>query len=86
MGYGVAMRTRAYRHLSADERETVSLGLAHGHSVRAMAAILRRAPSTVSREVTRNMTRGQPYRACPAQTQAIVRARQPRRLRKLADP
>jgi hypothetical protein len=28
MGYGVAMQTRPYRHLSAEEREAVSLGLA----------------------------------------------------------
>jgi transposase, IS30 family len=30
MGYGVAMHTRSYRHLTAEERETMSLGLAHG--------------------------------------------------------
>ena len=80
------MHTRSYRHLSADERETLSLGLAHGHSVRTMARVLGRAPSTVSREVARNATRGQPYRAWTAQTQAVARAGQPRRLRKLADP
>ncbi|NJN70819.1 MAG: IS30 family transposase [Nitrospira sp.] len=79
------MHTRSYRHLSAEERETVSLGLARGHSIRAMARILGRAPSTVSREVSRNATRGHPYRACTAQTQAAARACQPRRLRKLAD-
>jgi hypothetical protein len=33
MGYGVAMRTRSYRHMSAEERKTVSLGLAHGIGV-----------------------------------------------------
>jgi hypothetical protein len=26
MGYGVAMRTRSYRHMSAEDRETLSLG------------------------------------------------------------
>ena len=62
------MHTRSYRHLSAEERETVSLGLARGHSIRAMARILGRAPSTVSRELSRNATRGHPYRACAAQT------------------
>ena len=80
------MHTRSYRHLSADERETLSLGLAHSHSVRTMARVLGRAPSTVSREVARNATRGQPYRAWTAQTQAVARAGQPRRPRKLADP
>ncbi|HWF59091.1 MAG TPA: hypothetical protein VN666_02095 [Nitrospira sp.] len=45
-----------------------------------------RTPSTVSRELARNTTRGHPYRTCTAQTQAAARARQPRRSRKLADP
>lgn len=80
------MHTRSYRHLSADEREPLSLGLAHSHSVRTMAKVLGRAPSTVSREVARNVTRGRPYWACTAQTQVATRACQPRRLRKLADP
>lgn len=56
-GYGVAMHTRAYRHLTAEERETLSLGLAHGHSRRAMTRILDRAPSTMSREVAWSTTR-----------------------------
>ena len=80
------MRTKPYRHLSDAERETLSLGLAQGHSLRAMATVLGRTPSTVSRELTRNATRGHPYRACTAQTLATVRARQPRRPRKLLDP
>ena len=85
MGYGVAMQTRSYRHMSAEERETLSLGLARGHSLRMMATVLRRAPSTVSREHARNAMRA-PYRACTAQTLAAARARQPRRPRKLLDP
>ena len=85
MGYGVAMRTRSYRHLSAEERETLSLGLARGHSLRAMATVLGRAPCTVSRELARNAVRG-PYRACTAHTLASARARQPRRSRTLLDP
>ena len=44
MGYGVAMPTRSYRHMSAEERETLSLGLARGHSLRTMATVLGRAP------------------------------------------
>ena len=85
MGYGVAMRTRSYRQMSAEERETLSLGLARGHSLRTMATVLRRAPSTVSREQARNAVEG-PYRACTAHTLASARARQPRRPRKLLDP
>ena len=86
MGYGVAMRTRSYRHMSPEERETLSLGLARGHSLRTMARVLGRAPSTVSRESARNTTQGRPYRACTAQIHAAARARQPRRPRKLLDP
>ncbi len=86
MGYGVAMRTRCYQQLSAEERATVSLGLAQGHSLRTMARILGRAPSTVSREVARNTTPDGPYRACTAQRHADSRAQRPRRPRKLLDP
>ena len=80
------MRKKCYTHLSAEDRETLSLGLAHGHSLRAMAKVWGRAPSTMSRESARNSTRGRPYRACTAQVQATARARQPRRPRKLLDP
>ena len=85
MGYGVAMHTRSYQHMSAEERETLSLGLAHGQSLRTMARVLTRAPSTVSREWARNAVR-RPYRACTAHTLASARARQPRRPHKLLDP
>ena len=80
------MLTRSYRHMSAEERETLSLGLARGDSLRTMATVLGRAPSTVSRESARNRTRGLPYRDCTAQTLTAARARQPRRPRKLLDP
>jgi IS30 family transposase len=72
--------------MSAEERETLSLGLARGHSLRMMATVLGRAPSTVSRESARNTARGRPYRACTAHTVAMARARQPRRPRKLWNP
>jgi len=80
------MSKQCYTHLSDADRETLSLGLAHGQSLRTMAKVLGRAPSTMSRELGRNTTRGHPYRACMAQVQAAARARQPRRPRKLLDP
>lgn len=86
MSHGVAMRTHSYRHLSAEERETLSLGLTHGYSLRTMAEILGWAPSTLSREVARNSSPDQLYRACAAQTQATIRSQQPRRQHKLLDP
>ncbi len=79
------MRKTCYTHMSIEERETLSLGLAQGHSLRMMATVLGRAPSTVSREYARNTMRG-PYRACTAQTRAAARACHPRRPRKLLDP
>jgi len=80
------MTTRCYTHLSAEDRETLSLGLTQGESLRALARVWGRAPSTLSREYARTTTRGRPSRACTAQTQAATRARQPRRTRKLMDP
>ena len=64
----------------------MSLGLAHGHSLRALASMVGRAPRTVSREWARTVTRGRPSRACTAQIQAAARACPPRRLRTLLDP
>jgi len=80
------MTTRCYTYLSGEDRETLSLGLTQGKSLRALARVLGRAPSTLCREYTRNTTRGRPYRAYTAQSEAATRARQPRRLRKLLDP
>lgn len=80
------MKKKCYTHLSHEERETLSMGLAQGHSIRTMATVLGRAPSTLSRESARNATKGHPYRACTAHTLAAARARQPRRPRKLLDP
>ena len=79
------MRKNYYTHLSIEERETLSLGLALGQSLRMMAMVLGRTPSTVSREAARN-ARGHPYRACTAQRLAAARTHQPRRPRKLLDP
>jgi len=80
------MLKKSYTHMNVEERETLSLGLAQGYSLRTLAAVLGRAPSTISREAARNATRGHPYRACTAHTLAAARARQPRRPRKLLDP
>jgi IS30 family transposase len=80
------MSKQCYTHLSAEDREALSLGLTQGESLCALARVLGRAPSTLSREYARNTTRGRPYRACTAQTQAATRVRQPRRSRTLLDP
>jgi DNA-binding CsgD family transcriptional regulator len=71
-GIGPAQRRRSPGRLSLVEREEISRGLAAGLSVRAIAAGLGRAPSTISREVTSNGGRGG-YRAAPADELAWAR-------------
>ena len=56
------MTKTCYTHLSPEERAALSLGLTQGHSLRMMARVLGRAPSTLSRECARNTTRGYSYR------------------------
>lgn len=70
-------RSRSRRSLSGSEREVISRGLAAGRSLRAIAAQLGRAPSTVSREVQRNGG-AQIYRAGEADESAWKRARRPK--------
>ena len=64
-----AARTRSARTLSLVEREEISRGLAHGGSMRRIAARLGRAPSTVSREIARHGGRTR-YRAVHADDRA----------------
>ena len=80
------MKKKTYTHLSFEERETLSFGLAQGQSLRTMATVLGRPLSTLSRERTRNTPRNGSYRACTAQTLATTRSCQARRPRKLLDP
>jgi IS30 family transposase len=67
------------RRLGLEEREEIAVGLARREPVRQIAARIGRSPSTVSREVRRNVS-GSPrrYRAFPAHVQAVGRARRPR--------
>ena len=66
-------RRRARWALRATEREEISRGLAEGLSVRGLAARLRRAPSTISREIRRHGGR-QRYRAQTADRRAWARS------------
>jgi IS30 family transposase len=63
--------------LSLTEREEISRGVAAGLSLRAIARQLRRAPSTVSRELAANGGRTR-YRAAAADRDARRRARRPK--------
>lgn len=53
-----------YRHLTMEERESLMLFHEQGKSIRQIALALHRAPSTISRELRRNVG---PYRATAAQ-------------------
>lgn len=70
-------RRRSRRVLSLDEREEISRGIAAGGSVRSIAALLHRAPSTISRELKRNGGHRR-YRAAAADQRAWHRALRPK--------
>ena len=67
------------KRLTLAEREEIAAGLAGREPVRLIARRLKRAPSTVSREVRRNISASpRRYRAFPAHVQAVARARRSR--------
>jgi len=71
-------RVRSSLALTLSEREGISRGIATHLSIRAIAAKLRRSPSTVSREINRNGGYYS-YRAAPAEQAAWDRALRPKR-------
>lgn len=84
---GVRPRTqiRSSRHLTLEEREEISRGMASGESLRSIARRLGRSPSTVSREVARNGG-GSRYRAHRADQAALRRARRPKACKLATNP
>ncbi len=70
-------RTRSRLALSLGEREEISRGVASHQSMRAMARRLKRSPSTISRELTRNGGYEQ-HRASFADQAAWDRAHRPK--------
>ena len=64
--------------LKLAEREEISRGIVAGQSMRSMASMLGRAPSTVSREINRNGGQRR-YRASKAEQAAWDRAHRPKR-------
>ena len=76
-GIRPAPRCRWELRLSLAEREEISRGLAAGLSLRSIAAVLGRAPSTMSREVAANGGRSG-YRALAADRAAWERAAWPK--------
>ena len=76
-GMRPSSRRRSAMALTLEEREEISRGIAVGTSIRAIAAKLGRAASTVSREVNRNGGR-RAYRASDADRSAWERAHRPK--------
>lgn len=76
-GIAPAERKRSSLALSAAEREEISRGICAGRSLRSIAKTLGRAPSTISRELSRNGGRRR-YRATAADAQAWRRALRPK--------
>ena len=66
------------RCLSFAEREQIAMSRAAGESVRAIATRLGRSPSTISRELRRNLESGGGYRASTAHAMAYHRASRPK--------
>ena len=75
-------RSRSRLALTLSEREEISRGVVAGYSIRSIAILLGRAPSTVSREIQRNGGR-RDYRANKAEQAAWERAHR-RKICKLA--
>ena len=71
------VKERSALRLSLADREEISRGLSAGDSVRAIGRRLKRAPSTISRDVAWSGSRRR-YRAWRADTEAIERARRPK--------
>jgi IS30 family transposase len=78
-------RRRSRWALTAMEREDISRGLARCETVRGLARRLRRAPSTISREIRRHGGRAA-YRAQRADRRAWARTRRPKVCRLASRP
>jgi IS30 family transposase len=73
-----------YSHLGSTERATIMLMLRSRHSMRAIARMLCREPSTISREIRRQPLHGElPYEATRAAAHAFCQSRRSRNRPKL---
>lgn len=76
---------RSPRYLCVDERTTIADLYRRGMGVRAIAAVLGRAPSTVSRELRGNADESGRYLPHTAQRKAEARLPRPRQRRVATD-
>src|SRR5262249_20663115 len=84
-GIRPAERRRSRWALALTEREEISRAVVAGRSIRSIAASLRRAPSTIGREIRRKGGAGG-YRASRADQAAWDRARRPKVCRLVENP
>ena len=84
-GVALPQYTRSPRVLSLSEREEISRGLAAGKSLRSIANLLGRSPSTISREVQRNGG-ALAYRATDADLSAWSNAKRPKKCKLACEP
>jgi IS30 family transposase len=70
-------RTRNAKHLTISEREEIRVALSAKKSLRAIARMLNRSPSTISREIARNRGR-RFYKAVDADNRARRMAKRPK--------
>lgn len=77
-GIAPSERRRSPRSLSLAEREEISRGLCEHRSIRSIARSLGRAPSSISREISRNSAQWWRYRAHVAEKRAWKRALRPK--------
>ncbi|MCO7225564.1 IS30 family transposase [Pleionea sp. CnH1-48] len=76
-GIKPSKRNRAIHHLTIEEREEIRAGLSAKMSIRSIAKMLGRAPSTISREIKRNRGRRW-YKAVDADRRAWRMAKRPK--------
>src|SRR3981189_2760321 len=84
-GIRPAQRRRSRLALTLAEGEVISRGITAQQSVRSMAKLLGRSPSTVSREMSRNGGYDR-YRATHADENAWARARRPKYCKLATNP
>ena len=84
-GIRPAPRRRSQLALSLSEREDISRGIVAKRSIRSMARLLGRSPSTVQREISRNGGYDR-YRAALADDRAWDTARRPKRCKLATHP
>src|ERR1035437_4278801 len=84
-GIRPGQRRRSRLALTLAEREEISRSLAAGCSIRSIAGMLKRAPSTISREIDRNGGR-EGYRGSQADEAAWSRAHRPKNCKLACNP